>query len=76
MRLPDRYSTSPSPSWATRPGLQPRPVSFADTVMAIWRWWRGRRRPVPLREQLKTAKLIYALAEEVAEADDAGKSKR
>jgi hypothetical protein len=59
-------SASPLPSYASRPSFTARPVTLASMVATIWRWWRGRDVP-SLKQQIQQAKLIDALADELAE---------
>lgn len=64
--IPPRHpSASPLPSFATRPQVAPRPVSFANSLRAIVAWWKGR--PPTLRERQIEQQRVERLAEELAE---------
>ena len=65
MRPPQRYSASPLPSFCTVVPLHRTP-SFAETVKAVWRWVTGHH-VLSLREQIRDARLVEALAEELEE---------
>ena len=67
MRAPDRYSVSPLPSFCTVVPVH-RVPSFAETVRAVWRWVTGHH-ALPLREQIRDAKLVELLAEEIEAAE-------
>jgi hypothetical protein len=67
MRPLPRPSASPLPSYASRPGLQPRPVSFSDMLRSIIAWWRGVH--PNWRERFAEQRLIERLAQALAEAD-------
>jgi hypothetical protein len=69
MRPPAHYSASPLPSFATRPPYAVRPPTFAESLRALWRWWRPR--PVPLRVLFAEARVVERLAAELEEADAA-----
>jgi hypothetical protein len=70
MRPPDRYSVSPLHSFCTVVPVHRTP-SFAETVKAVWRWATGHH-ALPLREQIRDARLVEALAEEIAEEETSG----
>lgn len=79
MRPPPIPHASPLPSFATRPHVAPRPVSFAELLRAIIAWWKGR--PPTLRkrqiEQQRVDRLAEELAEEqVVEATDVNRPRR
>jgi hypothetical protein len=46
-----------------------RPPTFAESLRALWRWWRPR--PVPLRVMFAQQRAIERLAAELEEADAA-----
>jgi hypothetical protein len=69
MRPPDRHSVSPLPSFAVVP-TRPAPP-LAETLKALWRWWRGQG--PNWRERAREARLVDALAAEMeAEAERSG----
>jgi hypothetical protein len=45
-----------------------RTPSFAETVKAVW-WWVTGHHALSLREQIRDAKLVEALAVEIAEEE-------
>jgi hypothetical protein len=45
-----------------------RAVSFAETVKAVW-WWVTGHHVLSLREQIRDARLVERLAEEIAEEE-------
>jgi hypothetical protein len=74
MRAPDRYSVSPLPSFCTVVPVHRTP-SFAETVKAVWRWVTGHH-ALPLREQIRDARLVEALADEIVEEETNGTADR
>jgi hypothetical protein len=72
MEAPRRYSVSPYYSFVT---VSARPVpSFAESLRSVWSWMTGRQPKPTLRERAREARLIDALAEQMAEEDSADKS--
>jgi hypothetical protein len=67
MRAPDRYSVSPLHSFCTVVPVHRTP-SFAETVKVVWRWVTGHH-VLSLREQIRDARLVELLAEEIAEQE-------
>ena len=65
MRPPDRYSVSPLHSFCTVVPVHRTP-SFAETVKAVW-WWITGHHVLPLREQIRDARLVEKIAEELAD---------
>ena len=52
-----------------------RVPSFAETVKAVW-WWVTGHHALSLREQIRDAKLVEALAAEIAAEEEAEQPKR
>lgn len=69
MRPPDRYSTSPLPSWATQFGDLPTQhvLSFAETVRQIVQWLKGTR--PSYQQRVREQRIVDLLAEQL-EADE------
>jgi hypothetical protein len=61
---PPSPSVSPLPSFASRPDFVARPVSFVDMARSLWSWVTGRKPTT--RERMLEARLVDALAEELA----------
>jgi hypothetical protein len=59
-----RPSVSPLHSFASTPTVRRSPP-FALTLGLVWRWLIGRRRLVPMRQQMIEARPIEALSEEL-----------
>jgi hypothetical protein len=59
MRPPDRYSASPLYSFCV---VSSRAPPLAETLKALWRWWRGTR-PTPRERQLEAVAVEHLLAE-------------
>jgi hypothetical protein len=58
-------SISPLPSYASRPGFLPRPVTFGQALRDIALIWRNR--PPSYQEQMREAQRIRRLALEIDE---------
>jgi hypothetical protein len=65
MRPPDRSSASPLPSFASRPGFLPRPVTLGQALREIALMWRNR--PMSYQERMREAQRIERLAQEIDE---------
>jgi hypothetical protein len=70
MTILPKPSVSPLPSYASLPTH--RPVSFAETVMLVWRWFTGRQKPPSKSEVQLQARLVDLLAEEMANGEVKG----
>jgi hypothetical protein len=62
-----RPSVSPLHSFCTVAPVHRTP-SFAETVKAVWRWVTGHH-VLPLREQIRDARLVEKIAEELEEEE-------
>jgi hypothetical protein len=74
MRPPPVYHASPLPSFCTVVPVR-RVPSFAETLNAVWRWVTGHH-ALPLREQIRDAQLVEALAAEWEEEETPAPQKR
>ncbi len=63
---PRHLHASPLPSFASRPDVVPRYVSFVETVGAVWSWLIGRK--PTLWQRTREQRIIDAMIEE-AEAE-------
>jgi hypothetical protein len=68
--LPNPH-VSPLHSFASRPDVVPRYVSFSETIGAIIAWLRGDR--LTARERQIEAATVERLAEELADEEAAGR---
>jgi hypothetical protein len=72
MTPPPHYSASLLPSYATRPLRSPHESTLAEALRAILTWVGIVRPPLPTLRQLNSeARIIDALAAELAEQTDA-----
>jgi hypothetical protein len=71
--LPNPH-VSPLPGYASRPHAA-HPVSLAESLRAIVAWCRSKRRPVPLKEQIKTARLVDEIATQIEQQDAEAEAK-
>jgi hypothetical protein len=65
MRPPRNPSTSPLPSFASRPGFLPRPATLGQALREIALMWRNP--PPSYQEQMRQARRIERLAQEIDE---------
>jgi hypothetical protein len=65
MPPPPNPSISPLPSYASRPGFLPRPVSLGQMLRDIALMWRNR--PMSYQERMREAQRIRRFALEIDE---------